>query len=63
MKKIIAVGIIGMFLLTSFTAVSAYNLEEMEAKSNQPLVISLTDYDPVVNLNDVISFEISVGLV
>jgi len=33
----------------------------MEAKSNQSLIISLTDYNPVVNLNDVVSFEISVS--
>ena len=61
MKKIISTLIIGMFLLTGITAVSAFNLEETEAKSNQPLMIHLTDYDPVVNLNDVVSFEISVS--
>jgi hypothetical protein len=61
MKKIIVFGIICMFLLTGMTAVSAFNLEETEAKSNQSLMIHLTDYDPVVNLNDVVSFEISVS--
>ncbi|MCX6667394.1 MAG: hypothetical protein NTV74_04035 [Euryarchaeota archaeon] len=61
MKKIIAIGIIGMFLLTGMAAVSAFNLEETEIKSNQSLMINLTDYDPVVKLNDAVSFEISVS--
>jgi hypothetical protein len=61
MKKIIAIGTICMFLLTGITVVSALNLEETDAKSNQPLMISLTDYNPVVNLNDAVSFEFSVS--
>jgi len=60
-KKIIGIGIVSMFLLTGITAVSAFDLEETEAKSNQSLILQLTDYDPVVNLNDVVSFEISVS--
>lgn len=61
MKKIIAIGIISMFLLASITTVSSFNLEETEVKSNQPLMINLNNYNPIVNLNDVVNFEISVN--
>ncbi len=61
MKKIMAIGIISMFLLTGMAAVSAFNLEETSTKSNQSFKIYLTDYNPVVNLNDDVSFEVSVS--
>lgn len=61
MKKIIAIGIIGMFLLTSMVSVSAFTLKESGTESNQSFMVALPEYDAEKNLNGQISFEISVS--
>lgn len=59
-KKIFAIVITSIFLLFSFSTVSGFKLEKSDKIINQNFTMTLDDYSPEVNINNIVNFKISV---